>query len=133
LQPSNFALSFALRASVNCRTVRRSRVLFGFDGGTKYAQSEGTDYSLIFSPCESRLSPQAAAPSDNMKKRYLSITGKQCGVYEFAQHRFGALFRRFCLSRMRLGTGISSGFETRKIRFNHLQFSSSFDFAASRN
>ena len=61
LRPNNYSLTFAL--FVPHQTVielLEDAIFFSvFDFGTKYAQSEGLDYGLIFSPCEISVKPGA--------------------------------------------------------------------------
>lgn len=54
LRPSNFSLTFALFIphQLIIELIDEAAFFSVFDGGTKYAQSEGMDYGLIFSPCE---------------------------------------------------------------------------------
>ena len=53
LRPGNFSLTFALFVPHQLiLELIEDAVFFSiFDGGTKYAQSEGMDYGIIFSPC----------------------------------------------------------------------------------
>lgn len=53
LRPNNYSLAFALFIPHQLIIESIEDVIFFsvFDSGTKYAQSEGTDYGLIFSPC----------------------------------------------------------------------------------
>lgn len=54
LRPNNYSLTFALFVphQLIIELIEDAVYFSIFDSGTKYAQSEGTDYGLIFSPCE---------------------------------------------------------------------------------
>ena len=54
LRPNNYSLSFALFVphQLIIELIEDAVHFSVFDSGTKYAASEGTDYGLIFSPCE---------------------------------------------------------------------------------
>ncbi len=54
LRPNNYSLTFALFIPHQLIIELIEDVIYFsvFDSGTKYAQSEGMDYGLIFSPCE---------------------------------------------------------------------------------
>ncbi len=53
LRPGNYSLAFALFVPHQAilELIEEAVFFSVFDGGTKYAQSEGTDYGVIFSPC----------------------------------------------------------------------------------
>ncbi len=54
LRPNNYSLILALFVphQVTIELLEDVNFFSVFDGGTKYAQSEGLDYGLIFSPCK---------------------------------------------------------------------------------
>ncbi|CAN5489679.1 ABC transporter ATP-binding protein [soil metagenome] len=54
LRPNNYSLTFLLFVPHQLLIEMIEHVVFFsvFDAGTKYAQSEGMDYGLVFSPCE---------------------------------------------------------------------------------
>ena len=54
LRPNNYSLTFALFVphQLIIELIEYAAFFSVFDSGTKYAQSEGMDYGLIFSPCE---------------------------------------------------------------------------------
>jgi hypothetical protein len=54
LRPNNYSLTFALFIPHQLIIELIEDVIFFsiFDAGTKYALSEGLDYGLVFSPCE---------------------------------------------------------------------------------
>lgn len=54
LRPNNYSILFVLFVPHQFTIERIDDVLFFsvYDGGTKYAQSEGMDYGLVFSPCQ---------------------------------------------------------------------------------
>ncbi len=54
LRPSNYSLTLALFVPHQVIIELIENVVFFsvFDSGTKYAQSEGLDYGLVFSPCK---------------------------------------------------------------------------------
>ena len=61
LRPNNYSLSFALFVPHQLIIELIEDVIYFsiFDSGTKYAQSEGTDYGLIFSPCQWTVTQQS--------------------------------------------------------------------------
>lgn len=55
LRPHNYAMTFALLVPHQqvIESIQEDILFFSvYDAGTKYAQSEGMDYGLVFSPCE---------------------------------------------------------------------------------
>jgi len=61
LRPNNYSLSFALFVphQLIIELIEDAVYFSIFDSGTKYAQSEGTDYGLIFSPCQWKVTRQS--------------------------------------------------------------------------
>ncbi|MBX7171162.1 MAG: ABC transporter ATP-binding protein [Pyrinomonadaceae bacterium] len=55
LRPNNYSLIFVLFVphQLTIELIEDAVFFSVFDGGTKYAQSEGMDYGVVFSPCES--------------------------------------------------------------------------------
>lgn len=62
LRPNNFSLSFAIFIphQLIIELIEEAAFFSIFDGGTRYAHSEGTDYGVIFSPCEASIVSHAA-------------------------------------------------------------------------
>lgn len=63
LRPNNYSLTFALFIphQLIIELIEDAVYFSIFDSGTKYALSEGTDYGLIFSPCQWEVTQKSAA------------------------------------------------------------------------